>query len=453
MVFVATGIASPNEPSQTLTAGSDTPLRVVVSITVDQLRSDLLEAYRMEYGGGGFRLLASKGAVYGSASYPFAPVDRASAIAALASGTAPYYNSIVGQRWLNRKTLRPVLCIDDDRYPGLQTTAMVSPEALCTSTLGDELKVATDGKAKVWAIASNSDAAVLSAGHAADGALWRDDSRGGEWCSSQYYMKSMPTWVRTADEGTSVTDMALRCLKATAMGGDNVCDLLCVTYTIDSYAALDGELARLIAGVERQVGTDNVLFVVTSTGYSEEREEGDYAKYRIPTGTFYMSRTADLLNMYLGALWGQGKYVETTFRNHIFMNHDLLDKKKISISEATSRAQELLVMMEGVRNVYTSLQLLTISNEQIQRVRLGYHPERCGDLVIETTPGWRVLTENTGDSEYQRASFVQFPIIFYGGGITPQRIEQPVTTDRIAPTIARRMRIRAPNACSAEPLF
>ena len=453
MVLAPTGIASAKEPSQTLTAGNDATLRVVVSITIDQLRSDLLEAHRLEYGTGGFQLLTSKGTVYGSASYPFAPVDRASAIAAVMSGTVPYYNGIVGQRWLNRQTLRPMLCIDDNRYPGLQTTATVSPEALSTSTLGDELKVATDGKAKVWAIASSSDAAILAAGHAADGALWRDDTKGGGWCSSQYYMSALPTWVRTADEGASVTDMALRCLRATAMGSDFACDLLCVTYDIDSYPALDRELARLIAGVERQVGETGVLFVVTSTGYCEEREEGDYAKYRIPTGTFYMSRTADLLNMYLGALWGQGKYVETTFRNHIFLNHDLLDKKKISISEATSRAQELLVMMEGVRNVYTSLQLLTISNEQIQRVRMGYHPERCGDLVIETAPGWRVLTENTGDSEHQRASFVQFPIIFYGAGITPQRIGQPVTTDRIAPTIARRMRIRAPNACSAEPLF
>ena len=110
-------------------------------------------------------------------------------------------------------------------------------------------------------------------------------------------------------------------------------------------------------------------------------------------------------------------------------------------------------MMEGVRNVYTSLQLLTISNEQIQMVRSGYHPERCGDLVIETAPGWRVLTENTGESEYQRASFVRFPIIFYGANVEAMRVSQPVTTDRIAPTLARIMRVRAPNACSAEPLF
>lgn len=474
------------------TASSGSP-RIVVSIAVDQLRSDYLEAFTGDYTDGGFNRLLDKGTVYGSASYPFTPVDRASATAAIGSGASPYYNSIVGQRWLQRETLRPVGCVADDRYPGLQTTETASPDALCTSTLGDELKMATKGQAQVWAVAPFSDAAVLSAGHAADGALWIDDEKG-EWCSSQYYMQTLPQWVNTANKivlpskktkgkdahryrdyknsaavNTNITDMALQCLTATAMGTDDITDLLCLTYFAgreaagsqeeetylmrNTYVRLDAEIARLVETVERRFGAGNVLFVLTSTGYIEEKDEANYQTYRIPSGTFYMSRTADLLNMYLGAIWGQGKYVETTFRNHIFMDHSLLDKKKISISNATSRAQELLVMMSGVRNVYTSLQLLTISNEQIQLVRQGYNPERCGDLVIETAPGWCILTENTGESEYLRPSFFQFPIIFYGAGVTAQRMPQHVTIDRIAPTLARKMRIRTPNACSAEPLF
>ena len=453
--------------------------RLVVSIAVDQLRSDYLAVFSKSFTPWGFNRLMGQGTVYPSASYPFSPVDRASAIASIASGVSPYYNSVVGQRWLNRETLRPVWCVADERYRGLHTTETVSPENLSTSTLGDELKVATGGQAKVWSVAPFSDAAVLSVGHAADGALWIDDTRG-EWCSSQYYMNSLPSWV--SNVSPDVSSMALQCISATGMGTDDVTDLLCLTYCIGSieesngnsenkrykreavpaadnyqlqntYVRLDAEIARLVETIERRLGRENVLFVLTSTGYCETKEEADYQKYRIPTGTFYMSRTADLLNMYLGAIWGQGKYVETTFRNHIFLNHTLLDSKKVSISNATSRAQELLVMMQGVRNVYTSLQLLTINNEQIQLVRSGYHPERCGDLVIETAPGWRVLTENTGESELLRASYFQFPIVFYGAKVEAMRVSQPVTTDRIAPTLARIMRVHAPNACSAEPLF
>jgi len=219
----------------------------------------------------------------------------------------------------------------------------------------------------------------------------------------------------------------------------------------DTYVRLDQELSRLINHIEQQIGKERVLFVITSTGHTDE-ESADYEKYRIPTGTFYMNRTANLMNMYFGALWGNGKYVEAHFHNHIFLNHRLLEVKKVSMAEATSRAQEFLVQFSGVRNVYTSLQLLTGNNENLYKTRNGFNPERCGDIIIETAPGWRLIDEDTQENQLTRASFVPFPIIFFGAGTRADHVTLPVTTDRIAPTIARAIRIRAPNACSAEPL-
>jgi len=99
------------------------------------------------------------------------------------------------------------------------------------------------------------------------------------------------------------------------------------------------------------------------------------------------------------------------------------------------------------------LQLLTNINEQTLKVRNGYNPIRCGDIVIEVSPGWRLYNEDNQDTQLSRASFIQFPIIFYGAATKAERINDRVTVDRIAPTIAKTIRIRAPNACSAEPLF
>lgn len=96
---------------------------------------------------------------------------------------------------------------------------------------------------------------------------------------------------------------------------------------------------------------------------------------------------------------------------------------------------------------------MTDNNEHLQRVRNGFNAERCGDVVIETAPGWQLLNEDTQEKQLTRASFVPFPIIIYGAGVKAERITTPVTTDRIAPTVARAIRIRAPNACSSEPLF
>ena len=495
--------------------------RLVVNITIDQLRSDYLEAFLPLYTDNGFKLLLQDGAVFENASYPFKPVDRASAIAALGTGTTPYYNNIVGERWLNRETLRPVFCVDDAEYKGILSRETASPRQLSTSTIGDELKVATNGRALVYAIAAERDAAVLSAGHAADGAFWIDDSEG-TWCTSTYYYSMAPSWLNAYNSLQSpktkvrnekwtpfndlignfnyflqaapqspfshdfkgerryrefktsglvnegITDIAFQCAASCGMGNDRITDMLSITYYAgtfghrsvtecqmelqDTYVRLDRELSRLINFLNERIGKDNVLYVVTSTGYDKE-STSDYQRFRIPSGTFYLSRTAGLMNIYFGALWGQGKYVEAYFHNQIFLNRQLLETKKISIAEATSRAQEFLAMMSGVRNVYTSLQLMTDNNEHLQSIRNGFNAERCGDLIIETAPGWTLLNEDTQETQITRASYTPFPIIFMGTGVKAERIKTEVTIDRVAPTLARAIRIRAPNACASAPLF
>ena len=124
-----------------------------------------------------------------------------------------------------------------------------------------------------------------------------------------------------------------------------------------------------------------------------------------------------------------------------------------NVNYSVSRAQELVSMMQGVRNVYTALQLLTAQSPQMEKIRNAFHPQRCGDIIIEAAPGWTVLNEDTQQRQVSTASFIQFPFIIYGAVTKAERITEPVTIDRIAPTIARSIRIRAPNACSAEPLF
>jgi len=495
--------------------------RLVVNIMIDQLRSDYLEAFAPLYGEGGFKRLMGEGRVYTNVSYPFSPIDRASAVASIVSGTTPYYNSIVGSQWLSKETLRPVYCVDDSKSVGLQTNKGSSPQNLSVSVIGDELKVATAGRAVVYSVAPFRDAAILSAGHAANGALWIDDDNG-YWCSSSYYFKALPSWIsayngfgsvaRTIDGkvwkpvstlsgnfsyfmdggmqspfshkfsgarryrqyktcglvNADITDMASACASSSGMGLDGVTDLLSVTYYAgnydhkpvgecqmelqDTYVRLDSELARLVDELEKKVGKGKVLFVVTGTGYSDE-EQADYAKYNIPTGQFYINRTANLLNIFFGGLWGQGRYVDTSFGSQIYLNHKTFEQKRISFAEATERGTELISQMSGVRNVYTAQQLLSSNNPYVRKIRNGFNVDRNGDIIIEVAPGWRLLNEDNLEDHLVRASYVQFPIIVYGAGTKAERIVDLVTVDRIAPTIAKAIRIRAPNACSAEPLF
>lgn len=479
--------------------------RLVVSITIDQLRSDYLETFAPLYGTNGFKKLLAEGVVYENATYPFFEPDRASAISSVVAGTTPYYHSIVGTRWLDKATLRPVLCTDSQKQDSVP-----SPVQMAVSTMGDELKVATHGEAKVFAVAPFEDAAILSAGHAADGAVWLD-TQTGRWITSQYYMNEVPQWLLSFNElysyedksrkrewkplvvqqkpdfrytfkgdrrhqdyqtsglvNADITELALHSQSALAMGYDGVTDLLCLTYYAgtyghrpvsasqkelqDTYLRLDREIATLVTQLETRIGKGQVMFVVTSTGYSDP-EETDYTAYRIPTGTFYINRTASLLNMYFGALWGQGRYVEGCYGRQLFFNHQLLESKRISMTDATQRAQEFVAQMAGVRNVYTRQQLLGNYHEQIAKIRNSFNPQRNGDLLIEVAPGWHLQNEETGEDLLSQASAITFPILIYGNGLTAQRVQTPVTVDRIAPTVAKTIRIRAPNACASEPLF
>ena len=427
--------------------------RLVVNIAIDELRTDYIEAFAPLYGEGGLKKLLQQGRVYEAASYSFEPLDRASAIAAIATGTTPYYNGITSSKWLDRKSLRPVGCTDDDRYTA-------SPKKLSTSTIGDELKVATNGAAIIYAIASEKDAAILSAGHAADGAIWIDERK---WLDAYKSVYSQ----RTEDEGSknlAVVQAAKECVRDNRMGKDEITDLLSITLSAKGrnatnwqkdmesvYRKIDQVVAELISGIESSVGKQNVLFFLTSTGYTTQ-ENVDYTRYQIPTGTFYINRTANLLNIYLGAIYGQGRYVEAIFRNQIYLNHQLLEQKRIGLAEVLTRSQEFLIQNAGVRDVYTSTRLLD-GNSDIEKIRNGHNPAISGDIIVEVAPGWQLYNEDNQQKYTSRVSFVPFPVIAYGGNIKAERITMPIAVDRIAPTIAKAIRIRAPNACKAAPLF
>lgn len=192
------------------------------------------------------------------------------------------------------------------------------------------------------------------------------------------------------DVNKAVTDAALKCLEQAGVGNDDKTDLLSLTYEagrqMESYVELDRQMTLLLNGIERQIARDRVLFVITGTSSREEEEESNQERYRIPTGTFYINRTANLLNMYLGAIFGSAKYVEFCHKNHIYFNHQLLRQKNIHLGDICSRSQEFLLQLSGVRNVYTANQLLTSDSYLLESIRNGFNVEKCGDLIIDIAP-------------------------------------------------------------------
>ena len=161
--------------------------KLVVTVTIDQLRTDYLETFSPLYGEKGFKRLLRDGNVYKNAGYDFDNVDRSSAIASFYTGTTPSVHGIIANRWMDRNTLRPVSCVDDTEYLGNYTTENSSPVLLLSSTVADELKIATRLTAFIYSTALYSDASILSAGHCAARSYGTYPNTG-KWCVSTSYL-------------------------------------------------------------------------------------------------------------------------------------------------------------------------------------------------------------------------------------------------------------------------
>ena len=101
--------------------------KLVVGLTIDQLRLDYVEAFSAMYGERGFKRLWKEGRIYRNAEFDFVNVDRSSAIAALCTGSYPHVNGIVGNAWMDRSSLQVVNCVDDTQFMGIYTSESTSP--------------------------------------------------------------------------------------------------------------------------------------------------------------------------------------------------------------------------------------------------------------------------------------------------------------------------------------
>jgi hypothetical protein len=98
---------------------------------------------------------------------------------------------------MDRISNKEIYCTEDKtvKTVGSNTEAgLMSPSNLLTTTIGDELRLATNFKSKVIGVALKDRGSILPAGHTANAAYWFD-TKAGNWISSSYYMNKLPTWV------------------------------------------------------------------------------------------------------------------------------------------------------------------------------------------------------------------------------------------------------------------
>src|SRR5208337_3550856 len=175
--------------------------KLVVVIVIDQFRGDYLERYHDKFGEGGFRLLIDHGANFTDCNYDYANTRTAPGHATLFTGAYTNGHGIAANEWWDPKKKRIVTSVEDDntKLVGIAdaggTKAGASPHNLLADTLGDELKLATQGQARVFSVSLKDRAAVLPGGFAADAAYWIEPKTGA-WITSTYYRNELPRWVQ-----------------------------------------------------------------------------------------------------------------------------------------------------------------------------------------------------------------------------------------------------------------
>lgn len=189
-------VAGNNEASGTEQHKQTLP-KLIVQITVDQLRGDLPMRYRDRFPKGGFRYLLEKGTHYSNAHYRHANTETAVGHATLFTGADPSRHGIVANDWINPRTGAFVYNTEDNRHHliGRKPKAHngVSPRNLLSSTIGDELIISNAGKSRVFSVSGKDRGAILPGGHAGK-AFWYSKSTG-EFVTSDFYYDKYPEWV------------------------------------------------------------------------------------------------------------------------------------------------------------------------------------------------------------------------------------------------------------------
>lgn len=171
--------------------------KLVVGIVVDQMRYDFLYRYYDNFSEKGFKRLMKEGFNCSNTHYHYATTYTGPGHAAIYTGSIPAINGIVGNEWYELSG-KLMYVTEDSTVQGVginSSAGRMSPRNMLTTTITDQLRLATQFRSKVVGIAIKDRGAILPAGHTANAAYWYD-SQTGHWISSNYYMNDLPEWVK-----------------------------------------------------------------------------------------------------------------------------------------------------------------------------------------------------------------------------------------------------------------
>ncbi len=201
ILFIQISFGQKNAKIKPVTEGNNKLSRpkLVVGIVIDQMRWDYLyRFYHLFKENGGFKRMLNGGFSCENTFIPYTPTVTAAGHTCVYTGSVPAIHGIMGNEWYDRLGHTTMYCSEDSKVSSVGSTdnlGKMSPQNMLTTTLGDELKLATNFKSKVIGVAIKDRGAILPAGHAADAAYWYNNKTG-DFITSTYYMQQLPHWMQ-----------------------------------------------------------------------------------------------------------------------------------------------------------------------------------------------------------------------------------------------------------------
>ena len=279
-------------------------------------------------------------------------------------------------------------------------------------------------------------------------------------------------FMASAKGNEEITREACSLISSLSLGKKDKLDMLSVAYTLapypyskdfdsrletlDAYVRLDRSLAALFKAVQEKgpgMGRTVVTLVgVPAPGYGKRDDE----RFNIPYGQFSVGKASSLLNVYLMALHGKGEWVAGYHNGQFHLNKKLISDRGIDLQQIRRETAEFLKKMEGVCDAYTLNDILA-GNPQTEAIRRNTAVNYAGDVFVTVAPGWEIITDEaaatTGRPMVSRLATSSYPAFLLIPNAEPATITGDIDACAIAPTVARLLRIRSPNAASSSPLY
>lgn len=173
--------------------------KLVVGLVIDQMRWDYLTRFYPLYKtNGGIKRFLDEGFSCNNTLIPYTPTVTGCGHACAYTGSVPSIHGITGNNWWDNQLMKSVYCSEDKTVKGVggksDEDGQMSPRNMLTTSICDELRLATNFKSKVIGIALKDRGSILPAGHSANAAYWYE-AKSGNFISSTYYMNELPNWV------------------------------------------------------------------------------------------------------------------------------------------------------------------------------------------------------------------------------------------------------------------